>query len=357
MQDEAEDEFVAEQKRIFTRESATAIKEEEVGPDGQPRSPTGSSTSTSSGGGGAAAAGDSPSAAAPRVLRPPGAGARHHRRRTSAIGWKPPDESAIAQRRAKAGLLGSKLHATLSVPPPPLLPSSPPIPLADAPRSSPPAQITDGFGPREGRELARWRRADQGVSGGVAALHTRNRDTHPRPASQPSSQHTRSQSRPPMTTFVSLMPLLPLLCPSPTSPPLDPLEQPPASPFLSAPLPLPPDHPPSSPFVRPRPTFLVRHSRRPRLRPRLLSLSPSPPSRRPHLVDVVPLLSSSCPTAGGTVADAPARLAGARGWPGGGQGYARASGRLDGGGSAKGACERQREGGGEREGERRATPR
>lgn len=118
MQDEAEDEFVAEQKRIFTRESATAIKEEEVGPDGQPRSPTGSSTSTSSGGGGAAAAGDSPSAAAPRVLRPPGAGARHHRRRTSAIGWKPPDESAIAQRRAKAGLLGSKLHATLSVPPP-----------------------------------------------------------------------------------------------------------------------------------------------------------------------------------------------------------------------------------------------
>lgn len=92
MQDEAESEFVAEQKRIFTREATNTIQEEAKG-NGQPKSP-----------------GKDPDAGPPPTRRP---NTRNHRRRASAIEWKPPDKTAIEQRRAKAGLLGSKLHATL----------------------------------------------------------------------------------------------------------------------------------------------------------------------------------------------------------------------------------------------------
>jgi len=102
MQDEAEDEFVAEQKRIFTRETTAAIKEEEILHDGMsfPSPAPEESFATDA----------LRAQTAPRVKRP---SLRNHRRRASAIEWKPPDESAIKQRRAKAGLLGSKLHATL----------------------------------------------------------------------------------------------------------------------------------------------------------------------------------------------------------------------------------------------------
>lgn len=101
MQDEAENEFVAEQKRIFARETTNAIKEEEILLNGRSfPSPTADEGWDAS----------ARAQTAPRVKRP---SLRNHRRRASAIEWKPPDESAIKQRRAKAGLLGSKLHATL----------------------------------------------------------------------------------------------------------------------------------------------------------------------------------------------------------------------------------------------------
>lgn len=102
MQDEAEDEYVAEQKRIFTRETTTGIKEEGI--------LLNRSTSSSSPIEENFATDATRAQTAPRVKRP---SLRSHRRRASAIEWKPPDESAIKQRRAKAGLLGSKLHATL----------------------------------------------------------------------------------------------------------------------------------------------------------------------------------------------------------------------------------------------------